>query len=112
MKAATVMSVRDQAIARVSERSSITVTCGEMFVKNLWREFDLPHINKNALTESVDAMCKEGLLAVYEASASKSEEESAGVVRNRTTSRERTYTLTEAGRRHYQRIVDNRTDMP
>lgn len=112
MQVKTVMTIRDQALVRIGERAPITVSCGEMFAKNLWREFDLPHINRIALNEAVDALCKEGLVSVVEGSIRRDSAQDAGVVRSRSTTRERIYTLTASGERAYQSLLAERTDTP
>lgn len=76
---------------RVLEEGIIVVPCGKTFAKNMQRAFQLDGINRNRLAELVDGLVKAGVLTCEVVLVG----DSAGVVGNRATTRERLYYLTE-----------------
>lgn len=112
MNANTIVSVRDHVLLRIGERESVTVIGGEQFVKNVWNSLELPEYNSTVLSETLTELYSDGLVKWYEQKVSKGGEEVAGVVRDRSVTRQRIYSLTDAGEREYKRLLASRNDMP
>lgn len=112
MKATTVKTVDDQILERLGAVDSITVEGGQEFERNLWRQFDLPHINMIALAESVHELKKRGLISLIEGSVKRDTGYTAGVMQGAKGVRERVYLLTAAGHRALERAQGGQHDMP